>query len=306
MLLCDAIVAYAADRQARGEISAASARQFAWRLHLLARAHPGLEVADLTRDHVLEWQRTVGDQRAATRRGYLSTVRTFCAWAVDSGLLVADPSVRVAKVRDPRGEPRNLSASSRLARLAMVLPDERATLIVLLMCQLGLRCVEVARLTVADWDPYAAELRVIGKGGHVRYGQVLDDLAAMLDRRCAGRSGLIVEHLGRAGLDAGVEMDGPGRHQRRPLRRHLGSRPAPHRRLQPARRVRQRPAGPGVPRSRFAGHHRTVPAPPHQIRDARRHAPVPGRLTKWHGPAPPATAGSAMNRAGSGRAVPAR
>ena len=191
MLLCDAIAAYADERQARGEISAASARQFAWRLRLLARAHPGLEVADLTRQHVLEWQCTVGAQKAATRRGYLSTLKTFCAWAVDTGLLVTDPTVRLAKVREVRGEPRNLSAG-RVARLAMVLPDDRARLIVLLMHQLGLRCVEVARLTVADWDPYAAELRLVGKGGHVRYGQVLDDLAVMLERRCAGRSGPIV------------------------------------------------------------------------------------------------------------------
>jgi integrase/recombinase XerC len=191
MLLCDAIAAYAADRRSRGEINAATARQLAWRLKLLARTHPGLEVADLNRDHILAWQATVGDQKPATRRGYLSTLKTFCAWAVDNRLLAADPTVRLARVREVRGEPRNLSAG-KLARLAMVLPDERARLIVLLMCQLGLRCVEVARLTVADWDPYAAELRLVGKGGHVRYGQVLDDLAVMLDRRCAGRSGPIV------------------------------------------------------------------------------------------------------------------
>lgn len=187
MLLCDAIAAYAADRHARGEINADTARQFAWRLQLLARTQPGLDVADLSRGHVLEWQRTVGDQRAATRRGYLSTLKTFCAWAVDAGLLDVDPTVRLARVKDERGEPRYLSAG-RVARLQMVLPDDRARLIVLLMHQLGLRCVEVARLGVADWDASAAELRVVGKGGHVRYQQVLDDLAAMLERRCAARS----------------------------------------------------------------------------------------------------------------------
>ena len=159
---------------------------------------------------MLAWQATVGDQKPATRRGYLSTLKTFCGWAVDTGLLQQDPTVRLARVRDPRGEPRNLSGG-RVARLAMVLPDERARLIVLLMHQLGLRCVEVARLTVADWDPYAAELRVVGKGGHVRYGQVLDDLAAMLERRCAGRAGPIIGvSAGRISLLVSTWMDQAG------------------------------------------------------------------------------------------------
>ena len=225
MLLCDAIATYADERQARGEISAATAVQFAWRLRLLAQTHPGLEVADLTRQHVLDWQCTVGAQKAATRRGYLSTLKTFCAWAVDTGLLVTDPTVRLTKVREVRGEPRNLSAG-RMARLQMVLPDERAQLIVLLMFELGLRCVEVARLTVADWDSCAAELRLVGKGGHVRDGQVLDDLAAMLERRCAGRSGLIVgvsagrisvlvsRWMGQAGIKGG-RYDGISDHELR-------------------------------------------------------------------------------------------
>jgi integrase len=186
VLLADAVAVYVSDRQARGEINAQTAKQFAWRLRLLVAADPHLEVADLARDHVLAWQRQTGGQRPATRRGYLSTLKTFCGWAVDAGLLAADPTARVAKVRDGHPEPRYLSPA-RVARLAMVLPDERAALIVALMHDLGLRCVEVARLQVADWDSSAAELRVVGKGGHVRDMQVLDDLAVLLDRRCAGR-----------------------------------------------------------------------------------------------------------------------
>jgi len=191
VLLTDAITAYVTERAATGEIKAATAEQLAWRLGLLARTHPGLAVEDLTRAHVLDWQRTTGAQRPATRRGYLSTLKVFCAWAVDQGLLPVDPTTRLAKVRDERGKPRHLSPG-RIARLAMVLPDDRARLIVALMHQLGLRCVEVARLRVSDWDRSAAELRVVGKGGHVRDAQVLDDLAAMLDRWCAGRAGPLI------------------------------------------------------------------------------------------------------------------
>jgi integrase/recombinase XerC len=67
----------------------------------------------------------------------------------------------------------------------MVLPDERARLIVLLMRQCGLRCVEVARLAGVDYDPGAAEIRVVGKGDTARELPVLDDLAVLLDRAAA-------------------------------------------------------------------------------------------------------------------------
>ena len=168
-----------------------TAEQFGWRLRLLARCHPALHVGDLTRAHVVDWQRTTGAQRPATRRGYLSTLKTFCAWAVDQGLLAVDPTVRLPRVRDERSKSRHLSAA-KLARLELVLPDERARLIVALMHHLGLRCVEVARLACSDWDRSDLELRVVGKGGHHRDMQVLDDLADMLDRRSAGRSGPLV------------------------------------------------------------------------------------------------------------------
>ena len=192
MLLSDAIAAYTADRRDRGEISPASARQLGWRLSLLTGCHPDLEVGDLSRAHVLEWQRTVGDQKAATRRGYLSAVKVFCGWALDNGLIEVDPTARMARVKEERREPRYLSPG-RVARLLLVLPDNRALLIVMLMQRLGLRCVEVARLTVADWDVYGGELRVVGKGGHQRDMQVVDDeLAGLLERRCAGRTGPII------------------------------------------------------------------------------------------------------------------
>ena len=106
MLLTDAIAAYVAERADCGEVSPDTARQLAWRLAGVARACPGLEVGDLTRGHVVDWQRTIGTWRAATRRGHLSTLKVFCAWAVEGGLLGADPTVRLARVRDEPPTPR--------------------------------------------------------------------------------------------------------------------------------------------------------------------------------------------------------
>ena len=191
MLLSQAVAAYVEGRRARGEIGAGSARQFAWRLSGLVACHPGLDISELSRSHILDWQATVGGQRPASRRGYLSTVKGFCAWAVDEGLLAVDPAARVAKVREPRGEPRGLSGG-QVNRLLMVLPDDRARLIVALMWRCGLRCVEVARLQVGDWDPVAAKLRVVGKGGHVRTVPAKDELLPLLNAAAATGSGPLV------------------------------------------------------------------------------------------------------------------
>jgi site-specific recombinase XerC len=186
MLLADAVAAYVTERAELGEVTAATARQFAWRLAGLTRTCPQLEVGDLGRDHVHAWLRTLAASRPATRRGQLSTLKGFCRWAVDRELVAVDPTARIARVRDSPAVPRTLSAG-RVKRLQMVLPDDRARLIVALMHQLGLRCVEIARLQVSDWDGPAGELRVCGKGGHVRVADVVDDLADTLDAWCAAR-----------------------------------------------------------------------------------------------------------------------
>jgi site-specific recombinase XerC len=185
MLLTDAISTYVDDRAARGEIGARSAAQLGWRLATLARVHPGLNVADLSRGHVLDWQRATGWQRPASRRAYLSTVGVFCAWAVDEGLLDADPTRRLAKIREPRPVSRHLS-DGELARLVLVLPDQRARLVVGLMRH-GLRCIEVARLTIADYDRCGPAIRVWGKNDHWRRVQVMDYLAVLVEAAALNR-----------------------------------------------------------------------------------------------------------------------
>jgi integrase len=222
VLLADAVTLYLDDRRARGEIGPGSAKQLGWRLGLLTRTCPQLPVAGLDRQHVLDWQRTVGGYRPASRRAYLSTVHVFCGWAVDAGLLAADPTVRLAKVREPRPSPRQLSEAA-LNRLELVLPDERARLIVGLGRH-GLRCVEIHRLKTADYDP-GGTIRVSGKGGVDRTVPVLPWLAVMLDRATVGRpaatpmvglsaariSDLVSGWMGAAGLKAG-RYDGISAH----------------------------------------------------------------------------------------------
>lgn len=61
-----------------------------------------------------------------------------------------------------------------------MLPDPRAVAIVAVMERMGLRCVEVARLEVADWDRAERLIYVWGKGGRRRTVPVPDDVAAAL------------------------------------------------------------------------------------------------------------------------------
>jgi site-specific recombinase XerD len=178
---------YVNDRLARGEIGEPTARQLRWRLSTLARLWPDLEISQLRREHVVAWERTIGWQRPASRRAYLSTVKTFCRWCIDEELLDVDPTARLARVREPRRVPRALT-EAQMARLVLVLPDNRARLVVALMGRLGLRCAEVAALCVTDWDTGAGALLIRGKGGNERLVAVPDDVERALARHLRGRA----------------------------------------------------------------------------------------------------------------------
>jgi integrase len=185
MLVSEAVATYVNDRQDRGEIGARSARQLGWRLGRLAAICEGVDIADLDRDHIRAWQALVGGQRPASRRAYLSTVKVFCRWAIEWDLLDVDPCRSAGRVHEPRGRDRALSAA-QMARLRLVLPDTQARLIVALMARQGLRCVEVSRLAVADWD--GSHLDVWGKNDDHRRLPVADDVAGLLAAHVGARS----------------------------------------------------------------------------------------------------------------------
>jgi integrase/recombinase XerC len=187
MLLSDAVAAYIADRHTRGEVGALTVRHLRSRLGMLAASCGELvEISALDRDKIRAWQGTVGGLRPASRRAYLSTVRTFCAWCAENGLMAADPTAGLGRVREPRHTPRALSAG-QLARLRLVLPDARSEVVVALMAGCGLRCCEVARLAVADYDGGARTVFVIGKRGDERVLPVPGSVADRLDAWAAGR-----------------------------------------------------------------------------------------------------------------------
>lgn len=84
----------------------------------------------------------------ASRRSYRATLRSFYVWAVDEGMLTADPSARIPTIRVPRSLPRPIG-SADLER-ALATADRRMRAWLLLMALGGLRCLEVAGLRPQD------------------------------------------------------------------------------------------------------------------------------------------------------------
>src|SRR5690606_37757423 len=113
-----------------------------------------------------------------------TTVRWFCRCLVAEGVNAEDPTAEVERVRQPRSVPRALRQQD-IVRLYHALPDLRARLIVTLMLEGGLRCVEVSRLDWEDWDPVAETITVKGKGAHERVLPVTSTLGRVLDEWAA-------------------------------------------------------------------------------------------------------------------------
>jgi len=173
-------VQYLAERERRGEIGKRTAKGMRYSLRSLDASFGNRPLGHLGKRAVERWLEQVGHLSPATRRNHLSTCRGFCRWLVELDLIEADPTEHVAKVRQPRSVPRALR-HDHVGRLLSSLPDERARVIVMLMVGCGLRCVEVSRLRVTDYDPHSGTILVRGKGGHERELPVPHAVRAAVD-----------------------------------------------------------------------------------------------------------------------------
>jgi site-specific recombinase XerD len=158
---------YVFGRRKRGEVAAKTARNMECHLNSLARSFGKRPLEQFTKRAIERWLETIGEHAPQTRRNMLGTVRGFCRWLVEEGIITSDPCDKVPRIRRPRTVPRALPAAD-VAQLLAACPDQRARLIVALMVGCGLRCIEVARLNIQDYDPAARTLSLTGKGGHQR------------------------------------------------------------------------------------------------------------------------------------------
>jgi integrase/recombinase XerD len=177
--LREATTRWLRERVLGGEISPRSRRLMEYRLAGLMQRSGADPLAELDRRAVRAWWHSVGHLSPASRRLYRSTLVCLCRWALDEGLLSDDPSRHLPRVREPQRVPRARPRSD-VARLLLGARDERERLLVVLMVQMGLRCVEVARAELGDYDPGARTLLVKGKGAHERMLPVPGPAAAAI------------------------------------------------------------------------------------------------------------------------------
>lgn len=194
---------YTAERAARGRFRPRTVQTVTYTLRGFIDYIPDDGVIE--RSHVEAWLTGVR-MAPATARARLSQVRGFCRWLVRQGHLEADPTVDVEGPRTPRYVPRGLR-SEAVARVLDVCPDARARVVLLLMCQEGLRCVEVANLELGDVDFDNRVMLVNGKGGHQRVLPISDEtwgaIVEYLTEQPASAGPLVRSYLDpHVGIDA--------------------------------------------------------------------------------------------------------
>lgn len=158
---------YLQGRRRRGEISARTTKQLAYTLAGFDRSFGNRPLEYLKRRALERWLEQIGHMSPMSRRGQISAVRGLCRWLVDEGLIAEDPTLKLAKVRVPRVVPRALPQQD-VGQLLERVPDQRARVIIALMVGCGLRCIEVSRLTMGDYDPAGRTITVVGKADHER------------------------------------------------------------------------------------------------------------------------------------------
>ncbi|MEY2454352.1 MAG: integrase/recombinase XerD [Acidimicrobiaceae bacterium] len=161
------IMRYVGGRQRRGEIThdtARSIRNHLWHLDDVVGNRP---LDQLGRWVIDRWLEKNTHLRASTRGKELCSIRGFAAWMVDNDIIVKDFTRGAAKIRRPRKEPRDIRLEHFVACLE-VCRTTREQVIVWLAYGLGLRAVEISRLTVDSWDTTTHDMRVIGKALHER------------------------------------------------------------------------------------------------------------------------------------------
>ena len=124
----------------------------------------------------------------ATRRVWVSTMRGWGRWLVETGRLERDPFARLVIPRVRANLPRPVADAD--TAVALNLAGGWIGTAVALMAYLGLRCGEVARLCWRDLDESTTAgpvAYVEGKGGKVRMVPVPAELVARLPGR--GRPG---------------------------------------------------------------------------------------------------------------------
>jgi site-specific recombinase XerD len=133
---------------------------------------------------VEQWLESIAHLAPGTRRHYLSTVRGYTCWLVRRRMIRYDPCLDIPPIKVPRPGDRALPAQQVTVLLAHT-PDVRGEAIIHLMVGCGLRCVEITRLQVGDYNRHDQTLSVVGKASHPRTVPVPAEVRVSLERYLA-------------------------------------------------------------------------------------------------------------------------
>jgi integrase/recombinase XerD len=180
------VLTYISERRRRGDISKVTADNLRYHLWdftaaMGARAPRRIGPADINR-----WLEHMVSQGIApsTRAVRLSSVRGFARWCVLHGHIRSDWTIMTPRIRRARQVPRDLTRD-HFDKILTACVDSRDELVVWLAYGCGLRCVEISRLHVDDYDVGDRLLWVRGKGSHERLVPVPQPVATAIARYLA-------------------------------------------------------------------------------------------------------------------------
>lgn len=167
----------------------------------------GTKVSDLHPSTVQPLLDAAYDGRAqSTRCRYFATLRAFASWLVTQGLITTDPMSGIPPPRPAAFDPRPLrgihvvaslirGAQAPTARSRTAWP-ERDALLIAMLATTAIRASEAADAKLGDIDgpPFERVLRVLGKGGRIRYVPLVDEIDGYLDA-------YLIDRAKRLGVD---------------------------------------------------------------------------------------------------------
>lgn len=197
------VVAYLAARQRRGELEAITIRGYRNHLFTFSASYGRRPLSQLGPRAVERYveQLTTAGLAKSTQSQHLSTLRGFARWCVLERHVDRDWTLAAPRIRRPRQVPRDME-TPHVEAIIKAARDSRERLIAWLWWGCALRCVEVARLQVDDYDPVSRLLHVTGKAKHERVVPVPAPVrSAML--AYLGDAGHTTGHLVRRLTDGG-------------------------------------------------------------------------------------------------------
>lgn len=165
---------YLQERVDRKTMGVKTARGAGYCLMELGRAHGDRAVSDLDQASIDRYLDHYAEASAGYLRKVIAVAEGWTKWLRQRGLLQSDPLWNVEKPSLPRYMPRALDAA-QVQAVFEACTNPRDVLIVSLMVNEGLRCVEVARLQVGDLDLRGRTMRIWGKGDHERMLPITDE-----------------------------------------------------------------------------------------------------------------------------------